>query len=185
MTARLSAVNHIYKQICRTERKNPRIGPHEQRKTRLRQGCKRVERPCNMVSIGIFETCTSVPAYRDGYRVEVYVNDGSIIVIVIHASVMARPHMDVLVWRHNKRRQQSEAHRKHRHLTHGPDYAQVVLAIQTVLQGKSGKKGVYLTITYQKSAASEYRAYCAASVFAMLWKPIERGAALLFGSDSH
>jgi hypothetical protein len=72
-----------------------------------------------MVSIGIFEVYTAFPAYRDGYPVEVYMNDGSIIMIVIRVFPVIRRQMHVLVWRHKERQQQRESHRKYGNTTHG------------------------------------------------------------------
>ena len=100
MTARFSGVNDSNKEICRREKKNPRLRAHKRKKPRLRQGCKCVERPRNTVCIGIFEVYTSVPADRDGYTVEVHMHDAGIIMFVIRVFPLIRRQVHVLVWRH-------------------------------------------------------------------------------------
>ncbi len=71
-----------------------------------------------MVSMGLFKASPAVSTYRAGFCIEVRVNYRSIM-IVIRASLVARRDVNVLVWRHKKRHQQSKAHRKHSDATHG------------------------------------------------------------------
>ena len=63
-----------------------------------------------MIPMGIVETCSAISACRDGYRKEVSMNDG-VIMMVVRVFLVARRQMHVLVRRHQKRQQQGERHR--------------------------------------------------------------------------
>ena len=63
-----------------------------------------------MILIGIVETCSAIPACRDGCRVEVCVNDG-VIMMVIRVFPVARRQMHVLVRRHKERQQWGGRHK--------------------------------------------------------------------------
>jgi len=69
--------------------------------------------------MGIFKACPAVSTYRAGFCIEVRVNYRSIRMIVIRAFLVTRRDVNVLVWRHKKRHQQSKTHRKHSDTTHG------------------------------------------------------------------
>jgi hypothetical protein len=71
-----------------------------------------------MTSTGIFETCLAIPAYPYGYCVEVHVNDGSGIMIMVGVFPVIRRQMHVLIWRHKERQQQSENRRRYGNTTH-------------------------------------------------------------------
>jgi len=109
VTAGIGDFNDSYKHIFRSEKKKPRLGPHKGWKTHLRQGRKRVERP-RMIPIGIVKAYAAITVYREGYRVEMCMNDG-VIMMVIRVFAVVRAQMHVLVRRHKERQHQRGTHR--------------------------------------------------------------------------
>ena len=77
-----------------------------------------------MVPVGVIDTRLAVPACRNGFRVEVDVNQRSIIFVMVVVMAAAcvilavRRQVDVLVWRHKQRQQQGQTCRKHGKTAH-------------------------------------------------------------------